>query len=342
MLLNSWSIALLICSAGVLFTAGLASCTALKVLFYWDAGSDSENQIELEGQTWLSAALVQYSLIIQVISLVLLVLAAEEFADMIAGAMCATGSLLANEYGSKILYAKIAGIFLYGFWIVLHQLDIRSEYYPLIQVKYIYLLVLVPLLVLDSYWLVNYLTRLEPDIITSCCGVVFSDSNIKGNFISISLSMSTLVSGFYVLAVTLLIIGCLFKTRICTGGGYLRKIFFILYGGGWLFFLLMSFVVITLFFSSYIYAMPSHNCPFDMLKSQYYGIGYPIYLSLFWASFLAASGCLTELFRNRPGLSDPVFVYQNFAIPASVVLLLIFLCFVTYPLLAYQLAGGET
>ncbi len=116
----------------------------------------------------------------------------------------------------------------------------------------------------------------------------------------------------------------------------------VIYGGGWLCFFPLSLVVITTFFSSYIYAMPSHNCPFDMLKSQYNGIGYPIYLSLFGAAFLAMSSGLTELVRNKPGLSAPALSFQKFAIGTSLWLLFIFVALVTYPVLAYLLAGGET
>jgi hypothetical protein len=342
MLLNSWSIALLICSAGVLFIIGLASLTAVKVLIYWDSSSDSEKQIELEGQTWLSAALVQYGLVIQVISLVLLVMAAEDFANMIAGAMCATGSFLANDYGTKVLYAKIAGIFFYGFWIVLHRLDMHSEYYPLIRIKYIYLVTVLPLLVLDSYWLINYLAKLEPDIITSCCGVVFSDKNLKGNFISLASSPIKLVFVFYVSAIVLTISGFFLRKKMVKINSSWKMLCHVIYGGGWLCFFPLSLVVITTFFSSYIYAMPSHNCPFDMLKSQYNGIGYPIYLSLFGAAFLAMSSGLTELLRNKPGLSSPVLSFQKFAIGTSLLLLFIFVALVTYPVLAYLLTGGET
>jgi hypothetical protein len=342
MLLNSWSITLLICSTGTLFIIGLASFTAIKVLIYWDSSSDSEKQIELEGQTWLSAALVQYGLVIQLISLILLVMAAEDISEMIAGAMCATGSFLANDYGTKVLYLKIAGIFFYGFWIVLHRLDMHSEYYPLIRIKYIYLVALLPILLLDSYWLVNYLVKLEPDIITSCCGVIFANKNLKGNFITLAFSPITLVPVFYISTVVLMISGFFLRKIVTINDPYRKMFSHVAYSVGWICLFPLSLVVITTFFSSYIYAMPSHNCPFDMLKSQYLGIGYPIYLSLFGATFLAVSSGLTELLRHKPGLSAPVHSYQKFAVGTSLWLLFIFVALVTYPVCAYLLAGGES
>ena len=56
--------------------------------------------------------------------------------------MCATGALLANPYGMPALLVKLFGVFFYGFWILLHQLDIRSEHYPLVRIKYLALLLL--------------------------------------------------------------------------------------------------------------------------------------------------------------------------------------------------------
>ena len=53
----------------------------------------------------------------QIVSLLLYILAADHFSTMLSGAMCATGSLLANGYGLPLLLVKITGVFFCGFWI---------------------------------------------------------------------------------------------------------------------------------------------------------------------------------------------------------------------------------
>jgi len=140
MFLNPWSIALTLCGLLALALGAVASRTALRVLRFWDLGSDSNRQISLEGEIWLSSTLMAYGLGFQIVTLFLFVLAADQFAQAIAGAMCATGSLLASPYGVPTLLVKLCGLFFYGFWLLLHQLDIRSEHYPLVRSKYLYLL----------------------------------------------------------------------------------------------------------------------------------------------------------------------------------------------------------
>ncbi len=340
MLGNSWSIALLICAMATLFLVGLASATALKILIYWDPDSDSERQIDLEGRTWLAAALVESGLAVQLVSLFLLVLAATDFSEMIAGAMCATGSLLANEYGAKSLYIKIAGLFLYGFWIVVHRLDLCSEYSPLIRFKFIYLLILLPYLFFDSYFLFAYLYNLEPDIITSCCGVIFSDKAIQTNFLMINVSSEAVAGLFYLAAVVVAVMSWIFTGRVA-GASSLPVVGHLLYGMLVVVFFLISLVTLTICFSSYIYAMPYHNCPFDILHGEYGYIGFPIYFTLFSASFLGITSAGAAIFRHKPGLASPLAKYQRFAMTKASWLILLYVILVSFPVLRYVLSGGE-
>ena len=173
MFLNPWSIALWLLTGLSIFLIAVACKTAIRVIRFWQPSADSQRQIRLESEIWLSSTLVQYALAFQIVSFFLFVLAADHFSLMLSGAMCATGSLLANSYGVPLLLIKMVGVFLYGLWIVLHQLDISSEEYPLVRIKYVFLLLLLPLLIADMVLLVLYLSALKPDIITSCCAIIF-------------------------------------------------------------------------------------------------------------------------------------------------------------------------
>lgn len=340
MLGNSWSIALLICALATLFLVGLASITAVRILLHWDADSDSEYQIDLEGRTWLAAALVESGLAVQFLSLFLLIFAATDFSEMIAGAMCATGSFLANEYGPKSLYVKIAGLFLYGFWIVLHRLDLRSEFSPLIRIKFIYLLILLPYLFFDSYYLIAYLYNLEPDIITSCCGVIFSDKNIQTNFLLLDVSTEVVVGGFYLLAAVVTVMGWILAKKISRDASFsiaANSVYGFLVAA----FFLLSLVTITIYFSSYIYAMPYHNCPFDILHKEFNYIGFPIYFTLFSAAFLGTTSAAAAPFHSRPGMATPLYKYQQFAMSKASILIIIYIMLITYPVLRYLISGGE-
>ncbi len=334
MFLNSWSLGLTLAGLIVLVLAIFACRTAVRVLRHWDPASDSTLQIKLENEIWLASTLVEYGLGFQILTLVIFVLAADSFCQVIVGAMCATGALLANSYGMPALLMKIAGVFLYGFWIVLHKLDISSETYPLVKIKYIFLLLILPLLIADITLQTLYIANLSPDIITSCCAVVFSSATATGRNLLEGFSQSTLLVLYYG-SITLLL-----------GSGFILLHRWLLplaavYSAGWLWFLGLATVAIITVFSSYIYAMPYHHCPFCILKPEYHYIGFVFYFTLIPAAFFGISILLVEPFKNKDALAEPVGRYQRQAIIISLLLLAILAAASSYHYLLYKITGGE-
>ena len=334
MFLNSWSLALTLCSLIVLTLGLIASRTALRVLLHWNPASDSNQQIRLENETWLASTLVVYSLGFQIITLVLFVLAADHYCQVIVGAMCATGALLANQWGMPALLVKIGGVFLYGFWIVMHQIDIRSEHYPLVRIKYVYLLLLIPLLFADNLLQLFYIANLSPDIITSCCAVVFGDSGTDGRNLLAGFDQQITLIAHYGLT------GCLIATSALLIRHW-QKVLAAVHAAIWVvFFGLALFSIITVF-SSYIYAMPFHNCPFCILKPEYHHIGFALYGSLIVATFFSISAAAVEPFKNKKGLLSVVGSYQRQAVIISLALLIIFTLLSSFHLVLYSILGGE-
>ena len=335
MFLNSWSLGLTLSGLLVLFLGIFAGRTAIRVLRHWNPSSDSSLQIKLENEIWLASTLVEYGLGFQIFTLVLFVLAADKFCQVIVGAMCATGALLANGFGMPALLVKIAGVFLYGFWIILHKLDISSENYPLVRLKYIYLLLILPLLFSDLALQSLYIGYLSPDIITSCCAVVFGSSAETGQNLLESFSEPTLLSLYYGLVIILTGMGSiLLKRWLLT-----LAVFF---SCGWLLFLVVATVAVITVFSSYIYAMPYHNCPFCILKPEYHYIGFLLYFTLIPASFFGFSLILVEPFSKIADLAQPVRKYQQRAIQLSLILLLLLVAASSYHYLLYKISGGES
>jgi len=337
MLINGWSLALLLSAVASFFFVSLALISGVRILLFWDRSSDSEKQLEMEGRTWLAAALVESALAMQLLSLVLLIIAAENFADMIAGAMCATGSLSANEYGKGALFFKISGVFLYGFWIVIHRLDMRSEGMVLVRLKFSYLLLLFPILIFDGYYLFQYLTHLSPDIITSCCGVILSNEGIRESFLDVPLAPGKLATTLYMIAGLLLLVNMYAAQKVKENKNSIHSSLVVF----WLVFFLVALAAITLFFSSYIYELPHHKCPFDILHRQYNFIGLPIYLTLFGATFLGMSGGIVQILGRFPGLAEHATSYQRFCLKYSSICLLVFLVSITVPVVLYIARGGN-
>jgi len=335
MFLNSWSLGLTIAGLIILALGIFAGRTAIRVLRYWNPSSDSNLQIRLENEIWLASTLVEYGLAFQIITLILFVLAADTFCQVIVGAMCATGALLANNFGMPALLVKIAGVFLYGFWIVLHKLDISSESYPLVRIKYTYLLLILPLLLADITLQTLYIAYLSPDIITSCCAVVFSSSAETGGNLLQSFPQETILLLFYSSVIGLIVLGCLLLKRWMLP---LAAVF----STCWLWFLGLATVAIITVFSSYIYAMPYHNCPFCILKPEYHYIGFALYFTLIPATFFGLATVLVEPFKNRAGLAVTVSRFQRNAIKISLFLLLLLAATSSYHYLLYRISGGES
>ncbi len=334
MFLNVWSIALCLISLLVFFLLFLAARTGYRVLRFWNPDSDQGLQIRLENETWLASTLVAYALGFQLISLVVFVLAADNFCQVIAGAMCATGSLMVNDFGLPALGLKIAGVFLYGFWLVLHQLDVSCETYPLVRLKYGYLLGLLPFLGADIFCQTAYIAALEPDIITSCCAVVFSGAKNVGSNLLIGIPKNTLLVFFYGTAVFLFFFGLFYARRLKSWTAWV-------WGTGWAWFFFVAMLGITTVFSSYVYGMPYHKCPFCILKPEYYYFGFLLYGTLLPAVFFGLSGALVSFMKNRTGLEHIVDLFQRRSMRISIILLLIFVILTSYHLLVYTIFGGQ-
>ena len=341
MLLNSWSIALSITSIAVLFVTLIAARTAIRIILYWDRNSDSSRQMNLENETWLSSTLMEYGLGFQILSLLLLIMAADSFSAMLAGAMCATGSFLANDFGIPSLIVKLVSVFLYGFWIVLHRLDISSYRYPLVQIKYYSLLCLCPLLLADIYLQSFFLAKLQPDIITSCCGIIFQEPSLGRLNLSPKMASQLATLFFYLCGTAIVALTFSLAREKTHKRARLRKILYSVLTISHLFFFPFGLWIITNFVSPYVYGMPHHRCPFCLLQREYLLIGYPLFIFLGLGVFLGISSGMAELIGKKEELSTAASHFQAVAMKISSFLLFIFLLLCALFPAIYFIKGGE-
>lgn len=304
MILHPGILALLTGSLITLLVMLLASWLGIRILFRWDIGSSSEEQLLLERKTWLVSTLLNYALGFQIFSAVLFVFTAEDIHRLFVGAMCATGSLNANLVGWLVLLIKGILLFIAAFWVVLNRLDQRTEDCPLVRPKYLALLLITPLVALDLYLQWSYFSGLQPEVITSCCGSLFSAegesvaSELTGMAVKQAMQLFFSIIGSY-LAVLILCLA--FKTTI------LRHLLFI--ASVLMFFVSMGAVVS--FISLYIYQMPSHHCPFDMLQANYNYVGYPMYAGLFVATLYGMLPGICQPLRKHKSLQREINVIEK-------------------------------
>jgi hypothetical protein len=270
-------IALLLSS---LVTAGMvaaASAFGLQVVRRWNISSGGEDQLRMERRTYLISTLLGFAFAVELASLLLFVFNADRMHSQFVGAMCAVGTLNANEWGFPTLYLKIANFLLAGVWLVLNHVDNRGFDYPLIRVKYGLLLVIAPLLLLEAGVQAAYFLNLKADVITSCCGSLFSADAKTVAAEMASLPPEASMAGFYAVLAATIAAGLVFlKTRkgALAFAGLTGLNFLVALGA------------VVSFISIYIYEHPHHHCPFDVIQAGYGYIGYGLYIPLFAATVM--------------------------------------------------------
>jgi hypothetical protein len=302
MILNPAILALLI---GSLLTAMMmvyASWYGIQILRSWDMGSGSEQQLSLERRTYLISTIVSYTMAFQLLSLFLFIYTADHLHSRFTGAMCAAGTLNADPFGYPLLVLKIFNFLLAGLWLIVNHADASGYDYPLIRFKYGFLLLMTPLLLLEAFSLFQYFLLLHADIITSCCGSLFSTekSSLGGDLSALPAGMMT-VWFFTVMALTLVAGGYF---RLSGKGGYL-------FAGASTLSFLVSIASLISFICLYYYELPSHHCPFCVLQREYGFVGYFLYLSLLCGGVSGMGTGILMAFRRRRSLVRVVPAIQR-------------------------------
>jgi hypothetical protein len=319
--------------AAALVTA--AAALGVRILRRWDPASGSEGQLALERLTHLVTSLTSYALGFHVLSALLFVATAESIHPLFTGAMCATGSLNANPIGWWVLPVKGAGVLLASLWLVLNRLDLETETSPLVRVKYGLLLIVAPLVLCDTWLQARYFLGLDPAVITSCCGSLFSEEGSGAASVVAALPPRPMKALFFVHAGLLLAaIAAAWFTRSVAARVALALLAAL--------FLPVALASIVSFISVSIYEMPLHHCPFDILQRAYGFVGYPIYASLGGGVFFSLLPGLLSPLASWTALSGPVGRRERRWLAAAAFCIVVFMVFATRPLLGpFTLIDGN-
>jgi hypothetical protein len=292
-LLNPAIIALLLESWA---TAGFAVYAAMvgdRIIQHWDLTRGSAQQLELERKTYLITHIFSYLLAVEIFSLFLFIYTADTLHPLFPGAMCAAGTLNVNTYGYPALLTKLLVCLLCGIWMVLNHLDNQAHDYPLIRPKYKFLMALGGLLAIEAYLQTNYFLRLKADVITSCCGTLFSRETptLAGALAGLPPFPTQVV--FYLAVSAILGAGVYF---LSSGKG--ARLFGRLNMG----MMVLAQIAVISFISVYFYALPTHHCPFCLLQKAYHYVGYPLYIALLTSGVAGISVGVVERYRGMASL----------------------------------------
>lgn len=312
-----------------LLAAYISSGMVLYAMFYgvqilksWDIQSGHELQLALERKTYLISTLLSYVFGLQLLSLFLYIFTADSLTPLFVGAMCAAGTLNVDGFGYPTLALKIFNFILAGLWLILNYADNQGYDYPLIKKKYLLLAFVAPFIILETILESGYFLSMKADVITSCCGSLFSSERVTGIGSEIaSMPALPMMWFFYSAMLCTLICGIFFYLKGL--GGYL-------YAALSLLMFIVSLVSIVSFISLYIYELPTHHCPFCIIMQEYNYIGYLLYMLLFGAvvSGLGVGALLP--FRQVESLQSMLGGFIRKLALASIILYAAFTALVSY------------
>jgi len=313
-------IALYISSVLISFMVVYSACYGIQILRRWDIKSGSELQLILERKTYLISTLLAYLFGFQLLSLFLYIFTVDQLNTFFVGAMCAAGSLYANDFGYPTLILKMTNFLLAGLWLILNYADNQAYDYPLIKKKYSLLLILAPLIFIEMILQANYFLRLKPDIITSCCGTLFSAEGSSLSSVIAVLPSIPMKIVFYLSMILTIVLGVYYYLK--GKGGYLFSSLSVIT-------FLASILSIFSFISVYYYELPTHHCPFCILQGEYGYIGYPLYLALLGGTISGMGVGVLMPFKGIKSLSEIVPSLQRKLAILTLILFIIFTAMIT-------------
>ncbi len=300
MLTDHWIIAQLLaqlCAWTLLVKAGLS---AVKQIRYWQANQRTTLQLNLERETYLVGSIAQMVLGFQFVSLVLFLATVNlHLPGMLKGAMCATGVLAMNDLGYPLLALKGLSVLVYGVFLTLNYLDEQEPGFVLTPKKYYWIFPSILLLSGDLGVSIAYFSQLSPDIIATCCSVVFGNTAQSGFF----------EAGLYG-KTPLVLLGAFYTVGVLSILGWLKQwkpwALFLLGGA----FVLLGILSLKGFFVKYIYGLPSHACLFDIFWGKYHYVGYMIFGSYYALGFSSIACWATNSVEGKLQKSTQGFTKQ--------------------------------
>ena len=267
----------------VLLILFVAFFWSVKIYKEWDFSSLSASQYLLEKRSYFTTVALYFLLFVKFLLLLFFTHTIDALSNIVPGAMCGAGVIGANEFGIVSYILKLIVIFLGVCWIVIHGVDVRSDY-RFFKAKYRLFFVIFPLAVLESLVVVWYFLHISTELPVQCCSVIYGVSD-SGSSIPFGLSLVSLG------VVTLGIVVALLSSLVARSDQ-----FAFVFGGLLLYF---GYYAILHIVGIYVYELPTHICPFCMLQKEYYFVGYLLWGTLFMGSFVAMSPFVLKFFINQ-------------------------------------------
>lgn len=298
------------------FFGVIAFFYSVKIALFYNPLATTQKQYKLEKQSYLSATIIKYLLGVKIPLFLFFIFTLDKLSSIIVGAMCGAGVIDATEYGTQLLVLKLLNLYLFGYWLVLHNEDMKDETQPYTRRKFVVFVVIFFLFIAEIFLEYYTFSSIDPNEVVDCCGVIYSASSNSYISYFLKLDNSLLVSIFYFIYA---LVGVSYFLK--------RKEFFSIFN---LLFLIIAIITLIAFFGTYIYELPTHRCPFCMLQKEYHYVGYLLYTLLFSGTF---SGIVLSFVDLKDSMQRKFFNY-------SFILITLYVAVVTFYPVVYYVKNG--
>nr|MCH9812761.1 hypothetical protein [Campylobacterota bacterium] len=151
--------------------------------------------------------------------------------------------------------------------------------YPYFKTKFWFFMMIFILMTVELGVDFAYFSQISLKQPVSCCSTIFGISG--SNVLPFGLNITTLLILFYLLYLLSIILS------------FQKSALLLALSSG--LFLVIAYLAVNHFFGTYIYQLPTHICPFCMLQSEYYYIGYLLWPLLFLSTFFGVANLLLKL-----------------------------------------------
>jgi len=315
-LLSNQVIVYLLSESILLVMLSIALYITIRILTRWDFGSYSSEQFALERRAYLVMTILLFVFAVKFFIVVYFVFAIDSLSVLVPGAMCAAGVISANDYGMYLLLLKLLILLFLLLWMALNRYDLEAKNYPVFRIKS-WLFVAIFFMVAIEMWLgIAYFTHIDMLEPVNCCSTLYGQ--LEGaNPLPFGLDIPTLLVLFYLLFTIL-------SGAMLSG----QRAMVILAN---LLFVVIAYYSVVYFFGTYVYELPTHNCPFCMLQRDYYYVGYLIWGTLFGGVSLSIVSSVIGLYLGERKTDE----YR-----VSLILLSIFVILCTGYVAVYYLKNG--
>ncbi len=284
----------------------IAFYNSLFILKKYKKESSSELQYSLEKKSYLVTTIIFVALIIKIFMLPYFTYTINELSNIIPGAMCGAGVISANSYGEPLIVLKVVIIILVLLWLTLNKEDLHSKDFKYFTQKiwfYLFIYLWISVEIVLEYLYFTNLTTLNP---VFCCSTLYS-SFYNTNTLPFNMTIKEVLIAFFVAYLSVIFMS------------YLKKKYFVVIFS--FIYIYLSYFSIVYFFGTYVYQLPTHKCPYCLLQSEYYFIGYFIYSALIISVFYSIRALIFNFDKN---------IFQKVRIWHSLSLFFIILNFIIY------------